>query len=213
MDQDLRGTPLWAEVEEYFTKLHSPGLGEISNAIGLSASPDGTRIAFAGVIRHSLEDPPTTRICILYIAEKAVQVVTSGPGNQRLPQWAPNGCTLAFLDDQESEQTIQLIHLYMDDHLCYTLGDGNSSGRVEVRPLTTTKLETSVEYLYFSPTGLQVLIGACAVNSRTESPERSAKQLEVGRPKPDWLPVIETGTLMDNPWRGLWIIEVGSKTA
>ena len=167
-NQDLRDSPVWADVQEYFHKLHNPAFDQIANATDLSATPDGAQIAFTGVFRNNLEDPPRTRICVLHGEQKLVKTLTHGPNNDKLPQWSKNGQQLAFLSDSGEDWAFQLSILQM--------------GKPDASSLTT-KVNGSVEYLHWSPGQLDDIDGSlnrtgkhrCHHHHRAGDPEKREK--------------------------------------
>src|SRR6476469_11107255 len=98
MQPDVRDTPLYADIADLFRRLNEP-YGAIASAADLSASPDGTRVAFTGTKRDSIEHDPVTRVCVLDLGSGALEEVTNGPGDDRLPRWSPDGERIAFVSD------------------------------------------------------------------------------------------------------------------
>ncbi|MCJ1383945.1 hypothetical protein MMC17_007059 [Xylographa soralifera] len=195
-DQDLRGSRVWADVHQYFNKLHSPAFGQIINAVDLSATPDGARIAFTGIFRHNLQDAPTTRICILHVGLKSVETLTRGPNNDRLPQWSRDGQILAFLSDRDEEGAFQLFILQL-----------NKPEGVRRTP----RINGSVEHFQWSLDNSKILMGASMNRAGTESASTIEERDSNRIPKADWMPAIKSGNVNDL-WRTLWLfdLEVGT---
>jgi len=142
-DQDLRSSRVWADVHGYFNNLHSPAFGQIINALDLSATSDGAQIAFTGIFRFNLEDPPTTRICIFHVEAKSVETITHGPNSDRLPQWSEDEQNLAYLSDRDEEGVFQL---YM-----FRRGLSNEICRLP-------RVNGSAEYFHWSQNSSKVFI-------------------------------------------------------
>ena len=176
--------------------MNSTAFGKISGATDLSASPDGKKIAFTGTIWHALEGTPSTRVCILDLGQKAVEIVTQGKGNDRSPQWSPDGRSLAFMSDRDEEGVNQLYLLSQ-----IRLGEA----------IPAPKVNGSAEYFYWSPAGSKILVGVAGRQADAGDAEGSGK---VGKTKddcPKWMPVVEVG-IPDDVWRTLWLFDIEAGT-
>ena len=54
MDRDLRETPLYKEVEDFYRRALGPGFGRFSDVSDPRTSPDGRWIAFRGDVLERL---------------------------------------------------------------------------------------------------------------------------------------------------------------
>ncbi|MCJ1439164.1 hypothetical protein MMC27_008555 [Xylographa pallens] len=194
--QDLRGSRVWADVQEYLNKLHCPAFGQIINATDLSATPDGARIAFTGMFRYNLQDNSATRICILHVGSKSVETLSCGPNNDRLPQWSRDGKKLAFLSDRDKEGDFQLFILQLDkpDEL-----------------LRTPRIDGSAEHFQWSLNNSRILIGGPINRPGTESASTTEERNSDRTPKADWMPTIKSGGV-DDLWRTLWLFDLDMGT-
>ena len=183
-------------MEEYFRALHEPAFGTISGAAHLAASPDGKQIAFTGSTWTALEDVPSTRICIANVASRSIETITRGPHNDRLPTWSPDGSAIAFLSDRARKGVYQLYILKR-----------NGFGEAVAAP----KMQGTAEYLEWSPTGSQILVGVAGLGADTNG-VNGAKPGDPTHAARSWMPVVESGPTEDMR-RGLWLYDVASKTS
>ncbi|KAL7940815.1 Alpha/Beta hydrolase protein [Trichoderma barbatum] len=151
---DIAGSQFWNQVEEFFTKLHAPSFGRLSNAEDLAASPDGTRLAFTGYIWSSLKEGPKAHVYILdlptgpsTLADPVPVAISHGPHSNKKPKWSPDGKTLVFLSDKARAGQYQLFYL--------------RSNRIgEAQPLASEPLEGIIEDFAWSHDA--ILIGLAA---------------------------------------------------
>src|SRR5580693_6448000 len=87
--RDLRGTGVYAAVEEHFRRLHEPAFGRPSAAADPDARPDGGAIAFTGTVLTELAGHGAGRVCLA--SGGTVTILTDGPGEQRSPRFSPDG--------------------------------------------------------------------------------------------------------------------------
>ena len=64
MERDLRETPLYKEIEEYFRRVLEPGFGKVTGAKDPQPSPNGQTVAFVGERLDNLEGAEQGRICL-----------------------------------------------------------------------------------------------------------------------------------------------------
>jgi dipeptidyl aminopeptidase/acylaminoacyl peptidase len=197
MDRDLRQTPLYREIEEYFRKLHEPAFGRVSGAAEPAPSPDGRRIAFTGSKLAKLEGLPETRVCLVDLETHVMEEITAGPGNDARPQWSPDGTRLAFLSDRQQRGRNRLYLL--------------DAGRVgEARP-GPDDVDGTVEYAAWSPDGGSILLGVAPMEADKAGAEGSGTKDAPGE-APSWLPEVERsdGT---GEWRRLYVYELATGTS
>src|SRR4029077_18526088 len=108
MQRDLRGTPLYQEIEVAYRRLTEPGFGRITQAGDIRASPDGGTVAFRGPRLDALEGQPSGRICLAAADGSGMRQVTHGPNEDSGPRWSPDGMTLTFLSDRAVAGSPQL---------------------------------------------------------------------------------------------------------
>ncbi|HVT67438.1 MAG TPA: prolyl oligopeptidase family serine peptidase [Trebonia sp.] len=97
--RDLRGTPLWAEIEQFYRDAGAGQSGSVSSVADPVASPAGPLIAFTGSGTDSLEQSPWSRVYLLDRETGHVREVPSGGRNAYRPAWSASGRWLAFLTD------------------------------------------------------------------------------------------------------------------
>src|SRR5689334_6527360 len=100
MQKDIRESALYQEAEELFNNLRRPGTGQISDAVEVSASPNGRCIVYAATIMDTLQGAPPTRIAMTDVAAGDTRVLTFGPNTDRSPKFSPSGREIAFLSDR-----------------------------------------------------------------------------------------------------------------
>src|SRR5262245_42402690 len=107
-DRDIRDTPLYKEVLEFYSALHAPGAGLITDATDIVARPDGATAAFTGSTYQSVSEAASTRVCIVALDSGDMRVLETPSGNDRQPRWSPDGGQLAFLSDRGEPGNFQL---------------------------------------------------------------------------------------------------------
>jgi dipeptidyl aminopeptidase/acylaminoacyl peptidase len=189
--RDLRGTGLYAAVEDHFRRLHEPAFGQPSAAADPDPRPDGTAIAFTGTIFTELAGLGAARVCL---AESGtVSVLTEGPGEQRCPRFSPDGSLLAYLSDAGRAGDFQLR--------IRDLASGTER--------TPDPVDGTVEYLRFSPDGRHVLLGVAGHGADKSGGEGSGTTARLDRDVPDWQPEVYSGPAADS-WRSAWVAEVAT---
>ena len=194
MDADVRDTPLYREISDLLRSLNEP-FGTIAAATDLSASPDGTRVAFTGLRRDALDVDPVTRVCVVDLASGEVDEVTSGPNDDRAPAWSPDGATIAFLSDRAHRGRFGLYLLRRD-----RLGEAFAAPEVG----------GSIEWLHWSPDSRGLLLGVACAGAEKSGVEGSGRIAD-GAERPDWLPRVTTGET-GNLWRRAYRYDVASRT-
>ena len=194
MQQDVRDTPLYAAVSSLFTRLSEP-FGQITGATDLSPSPDGTRVAFTGTRRDSVESDPVSRVCVVDLKTGGVEEVTAGPHTDRLPRWSPDGTAIAFLSDRAHEGAFGLYLL-----------EAGRLGEAWAAP----DIDGSVEWMSWSPDGAALLLGVAGADAEKSGVEGSGR---VGHDedRPGWLPEVTTGDI-SSLWRRAWRYDTATRT-
>lgn len=192
MDADVRDTPLYRAVTDLVRSLNEP-FGTVATAADLSASPDGTRAAFTGTRRDSVETDPVSRVCVVDLAGGTVEEVTNGPNDDRAPAWSPDGETIAFLSDRRHRGR-NGVYLLRRGHL----------GEAQAAP----EVDGSVEWLAWSPDGTRLLLGVAATGAEKSGVEGSGRIAD-DADRPDWLPRVTTGETAD-AWRRAWVYDTRS---
>jgi len=198
MDRDLRETPLYKEVEEYYRKAFEPAFGKISGAAEVDPSPDGRRVAFTGSKLEKLEGTPSLRICVADVdgnSDGSFREITAGPNNDRSPWWSPDGKRLAFLSDRAKAGSFQLFVLDQG-----TLGEAAAAPAVE----------GTAEYLSWSPDGRHLLVGAAGAGADLPAVQGSGTTKE-DDDLPAWMPSVDAGD-GENAWRRLWVFDRATNT-
>lgn len=193
MQKDIRDTPLYREAESLFNALRQPGSGQISGAGEVHASPDGRRVAFAGVLMDTSVGAAPTRICLTDLATGDTRVVTFGPNVDRLPKFSPDGQRIAFLSDRSKEGDFQL----------YVLDLKSGAAR------STPRVQGWVEYLHWSPDGSRILLGVAGHGSDTSASHGAITSKQFGEGLPSWMPAVETGD-ESYRWRRAYVYEVAA---
>jgi dipeptidyl aminopeptidase/acylaminoacyl peptidase len=95
VQRDVRLTPLWAEVEEFYLSAHADRFGACSAVADPVLSPDRSMVAFTGTGLNSLDQPPWSRVYTLHRESGEVAQIADG----YRPAWSSSGRWLAFLTD------------------------------------------------------------------------------------------------------------------
>jgi dipeptidyl aminopeptidase/acylaminoacyl peptidase len=193
--QDLTQTEQYKNVEQFWTNLHGPAFGKISDAADLAPSPDGTTIAFTGSIWNSLKGLPETRICIVDLASGRVTTITQGPYNDKLPKWSRDGKMIAFLSDRVQKGLHQLYALSV-------------AGFGEAYALTS--LEGVVEDFEWSPDGSTLLICLAPYGTTKSGFEGSGTHVKEKVNLPNWMPRVKANPETTGG-RSIWLLEPHSQ--
>ena len=113
MERDLRETPLYREVEDFYRRALGPGSAERRTS-RIRGPPRRACIAFRGTSRERLEGHPRGRICLAATTGPGLRQITNGPHDDDQPRWSPDGRTLTFRSDRAAEGNHQLYALDVD---------------------------------------------------------------------------------------------------
>src|SRR2546428_9339086 len=173
MERDLRQTPLYKEIEEYFRRVHEPGFGKIPGAKDPEPSPDGWTFAFVGTRLDKLEAKEQGRICLAATDGSGFRQVTNGPNDDGTPRWAPNGERLIFASDRVQEGRNQLYVL-----------EAGALGEARALP----EVPGTIEYAAWSPDGSQILLGVAGPGADVARGSGAAPANEAAAVPPRCLP-------------------------
>jgi dipeptidyl aminopeptidase/acylaminoacyl peptidase len=202
MERDLRGSPLYQEVEEHFRKIYEPGFGRVTEPADPRPSPDGRWVAFTGSIWEKLEGTPKTRVCLAPLGREGsaegaktggAKEISSGPEHDAGPRWSPDGRRLSFISDRREKGRMQLSVLALD-----------GLGEAEALP----EIEGTIEDHAWSPDGERILALSAGLHADSAGAEGSGA-LESEKDLPDWTPKVDSWEDRQ-VWRRLWMIEVAS---
>ncbi len=190
--RDIRGTELYREIRTFYSALHAPGEGRVTDAADVVSSPEGRFTAFTGTIYNGLSAAPVTRICLLELASGQLRVLAADSGNDRLPRWSPDGSLLAFVSDRADAGNFQL----------YLAKPGASES---AQP--TAYVDGIIEYLRWSPDGTRVLLGVAGFGADFAGCQGGHKVVRKSESLPLWAPEVDTGD-GSNLWRKLFVFNV-----
>jgi dipeptidyl aminopeptidase/acylaminoacyl peptidase len=196
LKKDIRPTAVYREATALFHAIHAPGTGQISDALEINASPTGSRVVFSAVMLDRLEGAPATRIAQTDLDTGHTQVLTFGPGTDRLPKYSPDGTRIAFLSDRAKTGDFQLFLL------------DAGTGRVRATP----PVDGWVEYLHWSSNGRQILLGVAGYGADVSGGQGATSSQQLGQSEPTWMPSVDTGDETFR-WRGVWIYDLETNTA
>ena len=193
MEQDIRNTDRYKEVEDFFRAIHAPGENAVTDAAEACVDPSGKHVAITGTIFNDLASAPVTRICIVDRQSGSTRQLPCPANSDRLPRWSPDGSQLAFLSDRKEAGNNQL----------YVAPGDNLD-----EPLSTPAVDGFVEYLHWSPDGSKILLGVAGFGADLAGCQGGATIASEEEELPDWIPAIDTGDA-ENLWRSIYIHDVG----
>ena len=194
MDRDLRETPLFKDVEAFYTSVLEPGFGRVTAASDPTASPDGRWIAFHGERLDRLEGHQQGRICLAEADGTAWRQITDGPNDDAEPRWSPDSRTLSFRSDR-ARVGVHQIHLL------------DTESPTEGTLLAT--LPGTVEWHSWSPDGTRILAGV-AGGAAEQADALGSGTLGGKEEVPAWIPEIESSDDADDERRSLWVVDVAT---
>jgi dipeptidyl aminopeptidase/acylaminoacyl peptidase len=191
---DLRHTGLYKKVEEFFTVLHAPGEGRVTDAAELAVAPDGATAAFTGTVFLDIAQAPVTRLCCLRLDTAELHLCSSGSGNDRLARYSPNGSILAFLSDRAQSGAYQLF-------LADVVGKNAAAAPT---------LDGVIESLSWSPDGSHLLLGVAGFGADIAGAQGGATTVKKAGGLPAWLPTVDTGDA-ENLWRAAYVFDLATQ--
>jgi dipeptidyl aminopeptidase/acylaminoacyl peptidase len=191
--RDLRSTPLYQVVESFYSALHAPGRGCITDACDVAVCPDGDRIAFTGIVFDDLAHAPRTQLCEIRLldAGRSTRAIPA-QHSDRLPRWSPDGQLLAFLSDREEAGHFRLYVRRND-------------GAVRAMPV----VDGLIESIAWSSDGKQILLGFAGSGADLAGCQGGAKTPRKRESLPPWVPDVDTGDA-EQLWRGAAILDLAS---
>lgn len=193
MKRDLTGTRTWAEVSEFFRRLHEPGFGLPTELYEVDVRPGTREIVATALVRDGAEG--TGRLAVVAVRDGRLAPVTTGTAASFSARWSADGRHLAFLSERLAPGVSQL-HL-----LC-----GEVTAEAEAVSVPGT-----VEQFAWAPGGNQLLLRVASLGD--EGPGQ-AGPVAGGRPDgaPPWMPRVEGGP-DTAPARTLWQADAARRTA
>jgi dipeptidyl aminopeptidase/acylaminoacyl peptidase len=195
MERDIRNTPAYKEAFEFYAAARSPGTDQVTDGRELHAAPDGRSLVFTGTVFQTLEAAPANRIFRLDLESAEVQLLTGGPGSERLPKFSPDGTQIAFLSDRRRPGDFQL---------CVVAVASPST-------LQMPGVAGWVEYLHWSADGEHVLLGTAGHGADLAGAQGGVASARVELQTPEWMPRVEGG---DEGFRrrSAWLCDVRGRS-
>ena len=191
LQQDIRMEPLFREAETIYELARRPGRGQLSEGLDLHVASDGRRAVFTGFLMETLEGSPLGRICQIDLESGDTRLLTFGPNTDRLPLFSPDRRKIAFLSDRKKEGDFQLHILNLE------------TGASQAAP----RVQGWVEYLRWSPTGREILLGVAGHGSDLSGVQGGGASREDAERALNWMPDVQRGD-ESYRWRTLWICDV-----
>jgi dipeptidyl aminopeptidase/acylaminoacyl peptidase len=196
MKRDIRDMPLYDEARRAFERHLMPGSGLVIDAQDIHARHDGGMAAFAGVVVDKAAGTPPTRICTVDLASGALQVRTQGSGSQRLPRFAPDGRSIAFLSDRDTSGSFQPQLL------------DTASWIARPGPV----VDGFAESLEWDASGRQLLMVVAGAGADLAGAQGGFNPNAVKDAAPEWAPEVDTGP-SDNQWRRAWVADLADRSS
>lgn len=181
----------YQEAETLYYALRRSGDGRIDDGADVEISPDGRYVAFTGTLKAGSDGPASTRVWAAEVASATMQVLTTGPHNDRLPKYSPDGRYLAFLSDRAAVGRFQLCLLDV------------SSGVLRSTPAVSGR----VEYLQWASDGRRILLGVAGHGTDVAGVEGAVSSKEQMQGAPAWAPTVLPSADAGR-WRRPWIYDV-----
>lgn len=194
MDRDLRDTPLYKDVEDFYGRALGPGFGRFSDLSDPRPSPDGRWIAFRGDVLERFEGHPVGRVGLAAVDGTSHRRITDGPNDDDQPRWSPDGRTLTFRSDRAATGKHQLYAL-----------DADTIGEARALP----EVDGVAELHAWSPGGSTILIVVAGLEAEQSDAVGSGVVGEAGE-LPAWVPEVESSERLDATRRQLVMLDVAS---
>ena len=194
MERDLRETPLYKDVEDFYRRSLGPGFGRTSDVSDPRPSPDGRCIAFRGDQWERLDGHTLGRIGLAATDGSWVRQITNGPHDDDQPRWSPDGRTLTFRSDRAAEGRHQLYALDVD-----------AIGEARALPV----VEGVAELHAWSPNGTAVMVVVAGLEAE-QSDAVGSGVIGQSEDLPPWIPEVDSFDGVDRTRRRLMIMEMAS---
>jgi dipeptidyl aminopeptidase/acylaminoacyl peptidase len=191
---DLRDTPLFREIENFYSALHAPGEGLATDAADLAIAPDGKSVAFTATVFLDMACTPVTRIGVLSLATGELDLRTQAIGNDRLPRFSRHG-QMAFLSDRAEAGVYQL---FIADADCRNADAMPAADGV-------------IENIVWSQDSLSILVSVAGFGADIAGAQGGAKTVKKANALPPWAPSLDTGDA-DNLWRVAYVFNVATQS-
>lgn len=190
--RDLAASPLYRQVAQFYSDLHVPGQGRVTDAMDIALAPDGTSAAFTGMVHDDLARPPGTRICTLDLRTGVTGTRDAQGGNDKHARWSRDG-RLAFLSDRGASGTWRLY--------------------IAERPLGPASAAPALpgvcEFIEWAPNGRAILLGVAGFGADLPGAQGGATTAQGADASAPWVPVIETADA-ENRWRRLHVHDLAT---
>lgn len=193
---DIRDTPLFREAQLAIERQLMPGSNQLIDAADLNVSADGGTAVFTGATADSAGGAPQSRIWSVDVDSGQLALRTQGGGSQRLPRFAPDGRTIAFLSDRE-QAGIHQAHLL--DATTWAVKRGPT-------------VPGSAESLEWDHAGHRLLIVAAGLGADQAGAEGGINPGALRAAAADWLPQVDAGSC-EGQERRAYIADVNAEAA
>lgn len=188
---DLRADPAYAEVRDYAAQVYGEGTQQPICASGLSVTADGTKAATTAWRFDRLEGKGSPKVAVVDLATAQISYPLEDDGDNRLPKWAPDGASLAWLAKD-------------GDHLNLVVAAADALAR----PKAVAGIEDVVEAFTWAGDSRRILVQTAGSGADLAGYQGATTVPEDGDTRPSWSPTVETPD-RQNRLRRLWICEQG----
>jgi len=193
MQRDLRDTALFQELTAVAASWFLPGTERVCDAAEPAVSPNGRKIAFTGTLMSALDGPAITRIVLLEIRDRSLQVVAASGGSDRSPRWSRDGAQLFFLSDRDEPGRYRVY--------AFALSTGT------VTALTSPR--GSVESMQIAPDGQRLLLVVAEPGADLSGAQGGISQQVSSPSLPAWMPSVENAA-EPHGWRSAWSLDLAT---